>query len=1487
MNNMRCESFWPKGFMLIIWTLCFLAVNNAQQAQGTDVQKPAISPSEPSACTLRWKEEMISCRGINHTQLVEELSKIKLQLHDKKQVAEGRNLESSVTTESSVLEEAKNESTPEQKNPSNRPEVRELNIFTCDIPKLTASNLNSPSALEILNVVSSGVKEVRPDALSDHAQSLMRLVLTHNHLKALPEAIRNLTRLEVLDLTHNDIDHLPEGSLLFNLHRLRQLHLSHNKLGQILGAQARLGLQSAGLSLTVFNLEPLRESLTDLTLANNELAAFPEQFSRPFTRLSNLDLSSNIISDILPDGFRQMPHLQYLDLSGNLLKEFNPKGLSSSMLALNLRGNPWNCTCDSKWIIKGVQANDSGVMMITPPACSSPFYLRHQEITSLKESDICPTNENSSNSEVVFIGDDVDGTLKIALKSLHLLNVTVLNHQALIVSWIIDAEFYTSQNQSSNPLSWAVTIHKTRDDPRFAKVTRMKLERYKEERRDWRPSESSYTELLHGLESDTQYTLCLVPIQDDHLFTRPDQCQYIKTPDEPQHSTTALPSTTTTPSPTEVPPAPLYISTDDYEVQTERVIMINEARRVLMSWNVTIHNRNRLNSRSKREALLLKPLGWKITYRKFAEENETEIVLVSQGGEPIQNFTNHYTVDNLDPGTGYTFCFRPLSNNEVKASLTDDNGEIHGPKIYPHSNLLHNPKVVSSTVRGWHQQQNPFSTSDNNSVEGDDTENFSMEDFLGPASSSEPPYFPDFPSNIPPVPTEIPERIPSNIPPLPNFPNPSSFDTRPPPPPQQPSGGNFVYTSTGERIFIPSSPGSSPFNLPSIVGPSIPFNPTQSQSSSSSDPILDIPTKPQQRFTYDFDDSSVETTSRQTFIYDFTTEASTTTTKEPQRFTYVTRRKRSINSESKVSYEKNDGSGFVELCKEVVTLEENNIITPVAIASTVSTSSTVIIAIVFCCCCPRMCRRKKSGWQGKSLPNKRKISTISNPTPVNVYTRQSSVVSGTTIVDDSNSDLKSIPSQISANGTTFIDGDNNGHQLMNGRSVSVTSSSGYLTPLPVSNGTVPDPDRIFSEAKLYLPSQKAYLNSVKDRLLQQHKNLKMEFHPGYDIPPNSSIKSLLGYDYPHPTPVNPIGSHTDSAAKPPVPGKAPIPSPSSSDSNYNASVSDPREVEPLRPEVNLNIPFNHNKSSDSSKKFNLARDPDANISHEYNYINPDDVNTKPRTYVKNAPGRTRHRKFGSPVRLPDERVGIPAENSKDLKRHSHGVVPLQTPSHLSRSVPDLASAVGNQNTDNLSLPQPADMTAAARLNLLIENQRKEEENGILSLPTIHHEDPSSRGQASSASAEHLNEIGGYVNFPSTQNSKDLRQGKDKDHYHTWSSSRPNTPRSRPSLGEVVLTGGTLIEVPDGYVIPKPPKPTRSVRLLVPGEDKPIILDRNEIRSGKSSMDYNSPPTSPKVIKAVSPLPPIITSSRRDEEKSQITHLMTPEMDQNRIVISTG
>lgn len=1476
---MRLPTWLLFVFMVGVSVLCL-----ASSREDASNHWRRTSSSEPLECRLRRQEELITCRGVNTTQLVESLTRMR------EQVAEGRQL-------GEKPREGENDRTlAPARGTDGSPTVREVSYFSCHLPKVTAASLLTPSSLEIVSVISSGVEEVQLEAFNAHIHTLTRLDLSHNLMKTLPNAVVNLTRLEVLDLRYNEIDHLPEGTKLFNLHRLRQLHLDHNKLGQIRGMQERLGYRSSGLSLAVFNLEPLRDSLTHLTLGHNAISAFPEQFSRPFTRLTNLDISSNHISEVLEGGFSEMPRLQYLDLSGNLLHSFSLRGLEASLLDLNLRGNPWTCTCDSKWILKSLQRNASvATPTVTTPTCSTPLHLRHRDLTSLTELDLCPPEVASSDDRVVFVGDEGDGPLRKALDSLHLLNVTALNHKALIVSWRIDAEFYSPSGPPTETLSWAVIFREMLEDPRSATVTRMNLERYKEERPDWQPRDSIFTELLHGLEPETQYVLCLTPTQDHHLFVRPDKCRYVSTLGRTFHTTT----TTTTAPATEVPRIMPFVSTESYSAETERVSMERESRRVILSWNVTIYPQETPNSPTKREAILLRPLGWRITFRRFGEENETEVVLVSRGGEPVQNFTNHYSVEGLEPGTGYTFCFHSLTEQEVSESLAGSTREVRD--MIPQANFQVS-QGRSLQIHADHQPTNanskndfasfpaggaklPLGVTTDREVRKEGTNPGLAQDGSRPAVLTEesgqtlPSHGTgrSFSPNVPPVPN-FPSQgknsgFPENIPTVPNFPSPP----RRPPRPQ--AGGNFVYTSTGERIPLPStSSGFGPFRMPSIVGPIVNIGSNDPLSSPSTPRS---PRNSKQRYIYEFDDSSSEKPPKQSFTYESTTEASNTTTPARQIYTYETRRKRSVEENENTRYSKILQTGAIQYCQEIMTLDENDIITPVAIASTVSSSTTMVVVLIFCCCCPKRCRRKKSGWSGRPSYTTRKVSTISAPTPVNVFSGHSSIITGS-VIGESNGNLKNaLPprgtTSTTAGGTTHLEREANGNLVKTGRSVSVTSSAGYLTPMQMPNGVVHDPDQVFGDAQL---RQRPDLSTLKDRLLQQHKDLK-DFHPGYDIPPTSSNKTLFGYDYPHPSPVNPIGAHSNHTGRTDNLSTMPVPSHSTRDPNHAASSIDSgRDPETQQQEVNLNIPFAQNKSSGLNKSVELSKNPALNRSVDYNYIAPEDIDSKPRTYVKNATARNRHRKFGFPHRTGEEHLTLDAPSgpeSQDYNDH-----PLSN-GELSSSAPDLVN-VGGSPASSEAL-QPSETKAPARLNLLIGNQTtnslprlsREEHGGTTSLPP---EQTPSHAPA---------EVNCYTNLPVSQGSggkrdeQEPRMNKSRDMYHTWTSPRFNPKKTRPSMGEVVLTGGTLIEVPDGYVVPKPPKPARPVTLLTQGEEK--------VEDSKSK-----PENPPEIIPTLAPqednkpvrrLPPLVIPNDSEREKSKITHLITPEMESNRIIISTG
>ncbi|CAL4213314.1 unnamed protein product, partial [Meganyctiphanes norvegica] len=271
-------------------------------------------------CNFTRESKTVNCQGLNKTLLRESLQEVVTQL-EQDEFENGPALNES--NSSSFVEEP----SPGQSN------IRELIIFESNVPKLTPDIIDSLGiGLEILTLASSHLSEIRSDAFRTHAETLVYLDLGRNQLDAIPSAIGNLRHLEVLDLRYNIIDHLPEETQFANLPHLRRLLLDHNKLGQLMEAQVRLGITSSGMSLTVFNLEPLRKSLIYLSLSHNNLSSLPDQFSQPFSKLQSLDVSYNLITTINQLAFSQMSRLQYLDLSGNLLSVLHPYKLPHSLL---------------------------------------------------------------------------------------------------------------------------------------------------------------------------------------------------------------------------------------------------------------------------------------------------------------------------------------------------------------------------------------------------------------------------------------------------------------------------------------------------------------------------------------------------------------------------------------------------------------------------------------------------------------------------------------------------------------------------------------------------------------------------------------------------------------------------------------------------------------------------------------------------------------------------------------------------------------------------------------------------------------------------------------------------------------------------------------------------------------------------------------------------------------------------------------------------
>jgi serine/threonine protein kinase len=99
--------------------------------------------------------------------------------------------------------------------------------------------------------------------------------------------------------------------------------------------------------------KPLQHIRT-ISVANNSIQKIRREFMESnYVRLINI--SHNKLTDVDPDTFYHVPRLEVLDLSYNNLKTLPWDNISqqlSSLEVLNLTGNPWNCSCEMKDILK-------------------------------------------------------------------------------------------------------------------------------------------------------------------------------------------------------------------------------------------------------------------------------------------------------------------------------------------------------------------------------------------------------------------------------------------------------------------------------------------------------------------------------------------------------------------------------------------------------------------------------------------------------------------------------------------------------------------------------------------------------------------------------------------------------------------------------------------------------------------------------------------------------------------------------------------------------------------------------------------------------------------------------------------------------------------------------------------------------------------------------------------------------------------------------
>ncbi|XP_078389838.1 uncharacterized protein LOC144671696 [Cetorhinus maximus] len=225
------------------------------------------------------------------------------------------------------------------------------------------------------------------------------LLLSFNNLTSVSlSAFKNLSNLNDLDLSHNQIQHQidPDYPL-----PIEKLDLSSNSLTTIpnfgnLRNLTKLILDDNKISALPEGVFDDLATLEELSIKGNAIQVIPEHIFDPLENLRYLTLSANKIERIPNNSLINLRSLTTLDVSNNELRTVPQDFIErSALLCLNLDNNPWHCDCDIQHLTEWMKLKenemhcDEGTINVTGAICSSPATMRRLPLIQLPLLEWC------------------------------------------------------------------------------------------------------------------------------------------------------------------------------------------------------------------------------------------------------------------------------------------------------------------------------------------------------------------------------------------------------------------------------------------------------------------------------------------------------------------------------------------------------------------------------------------------------------------------------------------------------------------------------------------------------------------------------------------------------------------------------------------------------------------------------------------------------------------------------------------------------------------------------------------------------------------------------------------------------------------------------------------------------------------------------------------------------------------------------------------
>lgn len=246
-----------------------------------------------------------------------------------------------------------------------------------------------PDTLELLTIAHN---QLITWPLANTPKSLTELELQSNSLEYIFPKDHEVEALRKLDVSNNQIDHLPNTKFL----KLDRLNLSNNLLMSVPPTINSMAPLLRDLILDGNSMETIyfAEKTTLASISLNSLPNLQRLDAEAFSNIAGLKVSSDGSGTCVDihvshnDNLREIDesafdgvHLCHLDLSYNQLEKIpmNLTDWSSISDGIDLQGNPLSCECEDQWMLKEIlqrlYASDEGQFLLVDLKCQSPARL--------------------------------------------------------------------------------------------------------------------------------------------------------------------------------------------------------------------------------------------------------------------------------------------------------------------------------------------------------------------------------------------------------------------------------------------------------------------------------------------------------------------------------------------------------------------------------------------------------------------------------------------------------------------------------------------------------------------------------------------------------------------------------------------------------------------------------------------------------------------------------------------------------------------------------------------------------------------------------------------------------------------------------------------------------------------------------------------------------------------------------------------------------